>query len=155
MDVNGLNKVSGQGYHILYSKVYRISCTVFRLPNIYGPGMRVKDGSQTFLGICVRSLLFGEQIKMFGDGKQGRDFNYVEDDAAAFLLAGMSDRAIGQVMNLGSSEVINLKDLAEKIMAIHRTGKWDFIPFPPERKMIDIGDYYGDYRLARNILGGG
>ncbi|MEN9306240.1 MAG: hypothetical protein RL173_172 [Fibrobacterota bacterium] len=153
VDVNGINKVSGEWYHILYSKVYGIPCTALRLTNTYGPGMRVKDARQTFLGIWVKQLLKGDSIKVFGDGLQLRDFNYVDDAVDAFLLAAATDAAIGQVMNLGSKEVINLKDLAEKIVGIHGAGSWDLIPFPPERKAIDIGDYYSDYGLANAILG--
>ena len=153
VDVNGINKVSGEWYHILYSKVYGIPCTALRLTNTYGPGMRVKDARQTFLGIWVKQLLTGERIKVFGDGLQLRDFNYVDDAAEAFILAATKDAAIGQVLNLGSSEVINLKGLAEMIVAIHGEGAWDLIHFPPERKAIDIGDYYSDYGLARQILG--
>ena len=153
VDVNGINKVSGEWYHILYSKVYGIPCTALRLTNTYGPGMRVKDARQTFLGIWVKQLLTNEPIKVFGDGLQLRDFNYVDDAVDAFLLAATRDEAIGQVMNLGSSEVINLKDLAEKIVSIHGQGSWDLIPFPPERKAIDIGDYFSDYGMAKQVLG--
>lgn len=152
VDVNGINKVSGEWYHILYSKVYGIPCTALRLTNTYGPGMRVKDARQTFLGIWVKQLLTGERIKVFGDGLQLRDFNYVDDAVDAFLLAATKDAAIGEVFNLGSREVTNLKDLAEQIVSIHGQGGWDLIPFPPERKAIDIGDYYSDFDLARRIL---
>lgn len=153
VDVNGINKVSGEWYHILYSKVYGIPCTALRLTNTYGPGMRVKDARQTFLGIWVKNLLAGDPVKVFGDGLQLRDFNYVDDAVEAFLLAATRDEAVGQVMNLGSREVINLKDLAEMAVSIHGSGAWDLIPFPPERKAIDIGDYYSDYALASRTLG--
>jgi len=153
VDVNGINKVAGEGYHILYSKVYGLPCTALRLTNTYGPGMRVKDARQTFLGIWVKNILSGEPIKVFGDGLQLRDFNYVDDAVEAFLLAATKDAAIGQVMNLGSSEVIGLKDLAIKTVALNGSGEWSLIPFPPERKAIDIGDYYSDYGLVKNLLG--
>jgi dTDP-glucose 4,6-dehydratase/UDP-glucose 4-epimerase len=153
VDVNGINKVAGEGYHILYSKVYGLPCTALRLTNTYGPGMRVKDARQTFLGIWVKNILSGEPIKVFGDGLQLRDFNYVDDAVEAFLLAATKDAAIGQVMNLGSSEVIGLKDLAIKTVGIAGSGEWSLIPFPPERKAIDIGDYYSDFGLAKDLLG--
>lgn len=153
VDVNGINKVSGEWYHILYSNVYGIPCTALRLTNTYGPGMRVKDARQTFLGIWVKNLLVGDPIKVFGNGQQLRDFNFVDDAVDAFLLAATKDQAIGQVMNLGNREVICLKDLAEKMVSINGSGKLELIPFPAERKTIDIGDYYGDYSLANSILG--
>jgi UDP-glucose 4-epimerase len=153
VDVNGINKVSGEWYHILYSKVYGIPCSALRLTNTYGPGMRIKDARQTFLGVWVKNLLRGEPVKIFGDGLQLRDFNYVDDAVDAFLECALRDQAIGQVMNLGSSEVVNLKDLAAKIVGISGEGRAELIPFPPERKAIDIGDYYSDYSLAREVLG--
>lgn len=153
VDVNGINKVSGEWYHILYSKVHGIPCTALRLTNTYGPGMRVKDARQTFLGIWVRNLLQGKPIQVFGDGLQLRDFNYVDDAVEAFLLAASRDDAIGRVMNLGSTEIVGLKNLAETIVRIHGEGTWELIPFPPDRKAIDIGDYYGDFALAKAVLG--
>ncbi len=71
--------------------------------------MRVKDARQTFLGIWVRLLIEGKPIKVFGDGLQLRDFNYVDDCVDALLLAGASDAANGKVYNLGSSEVVGLE----------------------------------------------
>jgi UDP-glucose 4-epimerase len=51
VDVNGINKLAGEGYHLLYNHVYGIKSTCLRLTNTYGPGMRVKDARQTFLGV--------------------------------------------------------------------------------------------------------
>ena len=145
--------MAGEWYHILYSQVYGIPCSALRLTNTYGPGMRVKDARQTFLGIWVKNIEFDQTVKVFGDGMQLRDFNYVDDVVDAFLLTARKNEAVGKVLNLGSSEVINLKDLAIKMVAVAGKGKWEVIPFPPERKAIDIGDYYSDYTLARSVLG--
>ena len=71
----------------------------------------------------------------------------------AFLLAASHDDAIGRVMNLGSTEIVGLKDLAATIVKIHGQGNWELVPFPPDRKAIDIGDYYGDFALANAVLG--
>lgn len=153
VDVNGINKLAGEWYHLLYNSVYDIQCSALRLTNTYGPGMRVKDARQTFLGIWIKSLEKGQPIKVFGDGLQLRDFNYVEDVVEAFLLAARHPDASGKVFNLGSSEVINLKDLAEKLVTIAGTGSWEIVPFPPERKRIDIGDYYSEYGLIKKTIG--
>lgn len=153
VDVNGINKLAGEWYHLLYNNVYQIRATALRLTNTYGPGMRVKDARQTFLGIWVRLLIEGKPIKVFGDGKQLRDFNYVDDCVDALLFAGVSDAANGKVYNLGSREVINLKNLAEIMVALGYGGTFELVPFPPERKVIDIGDYYSDFSLITNDLG--
>jgi len=153
VDINGINKAAGESYHILYNNMYGIRACVLRLTNTYGPHMRVKDARQTFLGIWIRLLIEGKPIKVYGDGLQLRDFNYVDDCVQALLLAGAHDSANGKVYNLGSSEVINLRYLAEMLIDLGYGGSFELIPFPPERKSIDIGDYYSDFSLIEKELG--
>lgn len=151
-DVNGINKMAGEWYHILYNNVYGVRAVSLRLTNTYGPRMRVKDARQTFLGIWLKRVIDKEPIEIWGDGLQLRDFNYVDDVVDAMLLAAASDKANGQIYNLGSAEIINLKDLAQKLIALNGGGQCNIIPFPPDRKAIDIGDYYSDFTLIRNAL---
>lgn len=153
VDVNGINKLSGEWYHILYNNVYGIRSCALRLTNTYGPGMRIKDARQTFLGIWIRFLLEGKSIPIFGDGYQLRDFNYVDDCVNALLIVGTSDFANGKVYNLGSKEVISLKDLADKIINLGFDGETELVNFPEDRKAIDIGDYYSDFSLISQELG--
>jgi dTDP-glucose 4,6-dehydratase/UDP-glucose 4-epimerase len=153
VDVNGINKLAGEWYHLLYNNIYGIKACALRLTNTYGPSMRVKDARQTFLGIWVRLLLEGKPIKVFGDGLQLRDFNYVDDCVEALLLAGASDTANGKVYNLGSREIVDLKTLAEIMIDLGYGGSFDLVSFPPERKAIDIGDYYSDFSLMTRDLG--
>jgi UDP-glucose 4-epimerase len=153
VDVNGINKLAGEWYHLLYNNVYGVRACALRLTNTYGPGMRVKDARQTFLGIWVRLMLEGKPIKVFGDGLQLRDFNYVDDCVEALLLAGASDKSNGNVYNLGSEEVIGLKALAEMLIKLGLGGSYELIPFPSDRKAIDIGDYYSDFSLISQDLG--
>jgi UDP-glucose 4-epimerase len=152
-DVNGINKMAGEWYHILYNNVYGIRAVSLRLTNTYGPRMRVKDARQTFLGIWIKRLVDGEPIEIWGDGAQIRDFNYVDDVVEAILIAAVSDDVNGRIFNLGSDETINLSDLAALCVEVNGGGSYRVIPFPPDRKQIDIGDYYADYRLIRGKLG--
>lgn len=153
VDVNGINKLAGEWYHLLYNNVHGIRACALRLTNTYGPRMRVKDARQTFLGIWVRLLIEGKPIKVFGDGLQLRDFNYVDDCVDAILMAGANESANGKAFNLGSSEIINLKELAEMMVNLGYGGTFELVPFPPERKAIDIGDYYSDFSLITKELG--
>ena len=153
-DVNGINKMAGEWYHIVYNNVYGIRATSLRLTNTYGPRMRVKDARQTFLGIWLKQVLSGEQLVIYGDGQQLRDFNYVDDVIDALLLAAWDARADGQVYNLGSAELpISLIDLAQLLIEVNAAGDYRCIPFPPDRKSIDIGDYYADFSKIRRELG--
>lgn len=151
-DVNGINKMAGEWYHILYNNVYGIRAVSLRLTNTYGPRMRVKDDRQTFLGIWIKRLIESEPLQVYGDGKQLRDFNYIDDVVDALISAALQEKANGRIYNLGSSEVINLKDLAELMIKVNDCGSYDIIPFPEDRKKIDIGDYYSDYSHIQNEL---
>lgn len=153
VDVNGINKLAGEWYHLLYNNVYGIRSCALRLTNTYGPRMRVKDARQTFLGIWIRNVIQGEPVLVFGDGMQLRDFNYVEDAVDALLAAAADPKSEGQVFNLGSSEVVSLNDLAAKLVALNGSGSYRLVPFPPDRKAIDIGDYYSDFAKIRVALG--
>jgi UDP-glucose 4-epimerase len=153
VDVNGINKLAGESYHLLYASVYGIDSVVLRLTNTYGPRMRVKDARQTFLGIWLRNLIDGVPIQVFGDGRQLRDFNFVDDVVDALLLVAGDPRASGQIYNLGSEEVVSLEALAKMLVHLYDAGDYQVVPFPLDRKAIDIGDYYSDYRKIHAGLG--
>jgi len=152
VDVNGVNKAAGEAYHILYSNVYDMHACALRLTNTIGPRMRVKDARQTFVGIWVKLLCEGKPFEVWGGG-QLRDFNYVDDVVDAFLMAASHDAAQGRIFNLGHSEVVSLKQLADLLCEVHPGGKYETKAFPPERKRIDIGDYYSDFGFIRETLG--
>jgi UDP-glucose 4-epimerase len=153
VDVNGVNKVAGEWYHIVYHRAYGLRTTSLRLTNTYGPRMRVVDARQTFLGIWLRKALQSEEILVYGDGQQKRDFNYVDDVVRALLMSASSDATIGEIYNLGADEVFSLKDLAQSLISINKSGDYRLVPFPAEQKAIDIGDYYGNYFKIRQALG--
>jgi UDP-glucose 4-epimerase len=153
VDVNGINKLAGEGYHLLYNNVYGIRACALRLTNTYGPGMRVKDARQTFLGIWIRCAVEGKPILVYGDGNQLRDFNYVDDAVDAILVSALDARSEGRIFNLGSREVTSLKDLAAMLVESCPGANMQLVPFPPDRKAIDIGDYYGDYARINAELG--
>ncbi len=153
VDINGVHKVAGEWHHLLYERIYGLRTSALRLTNTYGPGMRVKDARQTFLGIWIREALTGRAVRVFGDGTQLRDFNYVDDVIEALLLAATRDEAIGNVYNLGSPEVISLGNLAAMLTNAVPGATFELVPFPEDRKAIDIGDYYADYSRIERDLG--
>jgi UDP-glucose 4-epimerase len=151
VDVNGVNKLAGEWYHILYNNVYGIQTTVLRLTNTYGPRMRVKDARQTFLGVWIYRLVDKQPFEVW-DGQQLRDFTYVDDAVEALLLAATCPNATGQIYNLGGECSLTLKDLADMLIAVNQGGEYTVRTFPADRKVIDIGDYYSDFRLIREVM---
>ena len=152
VDVNGINKMAGEWYHILYNNVYGIRTCALRLTNTYGRGMRIKDTRQTFLGIWIRLLIEDKPFEVWG-GEQLRDYTYVGDVVDALLTAAVRPEADGQIFNLGGDCVISLKDTAQLLLEASGGGEFKIREFPAERKRIDIGDYYSDYSLIRKELG--
>ena len=152
-DVNGINKISGEMYHLVYHSVYGIRASSLRLTNTYGPRQLIRHARQGFIGWFMRQVVLGEEIQIFGDGQQRRDFDYVDDTVDAFLRAGAMDAADGQVFNLGGEAAVSLLELTQLMIEIAGGGSYRLIPFPPERKRIDIGDFHADTTKIRQTLG--
>ena len=153
VDVNGINKIAGEQYHILYHEVYGIASSVLRLTNTYGPRMRIKDARQTFLGIWIKNLLQGKPIQVFGDGEQRRDYNFVDDVIDALLLSATSEDAVGKAFNLGGPNPLSLKETAKLMCNQIEGAEFEMIPFPQDRKAIDVGDFICDYNAFSSSFG--
>lgn len=152
VDVNGVNKMAGEAFHILYNNVHGIRTCALRLTNTIGPGMRIVDARQTFLGIWIRLLLEGKPFEVWG-GDQLRDFTFVDDAVDAFLAAGSNTKADGCVYNVGGDKSISLADLARLLVEINGSGEFVVRDYPADRKPIDIGDYYADFSRITKDLG--
>jgi UDP-glucose 4-epimerase len=152
IDVNGIDKLAGEAFHLLYHRVHSLRTTALRLTNTYGPGMRIRDARQTFVGVWLRAVLEGRPFELWGGG-QKRDFTYVEDAADAFLLAAATPATEGGVYNIGGEGALTLKDVAEALVAANGGGGFVMREFPAERKAIDIGDYWADDTTFRRATG--
>jgi UDP-glucose 4-epimerase len=151
-DVNGVNKMAGEAYHLLFHDVYGLDTRSLRLTNVYGPGMRIKDARQNFLGIWLRRVLEGERFELWG-GEQRRELLYVNDAADAFLTAALNRDTAGQALNVGGEEPHTLLAVAEALVRVNKGGKFERREFPAERKKIDIGDFVTDDRRFRELTG--
>ncbi len=144
IDVNGINKLAAEYYHLLYDRTYGLRSVVLRLTNTYGPRQQIRSNRQGFIGILIRQALMGEKIRIFGTGEQVRDFNYVDDVVEAILCAAMTGECYGRVFNLGSPRHYSLLDFVSLLDNLCGV-RYEIVPFPEDKKIIDIGDYYSDY----------
>jgi len=85
-DINGINSIAAEKYHLLYRKIYGIDTASLRLTNTYGPRHQMKHSKQGVLSWFLRSLLDKQKIELYGDGTQIRDINYVDDVVEALIL---------------------------------------------------------------------
>jgi UDP-glucose 4-epimerase len=152
-DVNGINKAAGEYYHLVYNNVFHVRACSLRLTNIYGPRQLIRHNRQGFIGWFIRLAIEDGEIPIYGDGAQQRDFVYVDDAADAFLRAGESDACNGEVFNVGGDEPIRHRDLAAMLIEIAGSGRVRLVDWPPEKRAIDIGDFYADSSKFKRTTG--
>jgi len=152
-DINGINKVAGEYYHLVYNNVFGVRACSLRLTNIYGPRQLVRHNRQGFIAWFVRLVVEDKEIQIFGDGLQLRDFVYVDDAADAFLRAGATDAVNGQVFNVGGAQPISHLELVTLLIETAGTGSYRLVEWPPDKKVIDIGSFYADSTRFRTTTG--
>jgi UDP-glucose 4-epimerase len=152
-DINGINKVAGEYYHLVYNNVFGVRACSLRLTNVYGPRQLLRHNRQGFIGWFIRLAVLDQEIEIFGDGSQMRDFVYVDDAADAFLRAGASDICNGEVFNVGGTEPISHRDLVDLLIDVAGTGRYRMVEWPSEKKAIDIGSFYADSSKFRATVG--
>ncbi len=143
-DVNGINKAAGEHYHLVYNSVFGIRACSLRLTNVFGPGQLIRHNRQGFIGWFIRLALENRTIQIYGDGSQLRDFVHVDDAADAFLRAGACDACNGDVFNVGGAAPISHQALTTLLIEVAGSGRVEFVPWPGEKKAIDIGSFYSD-----------
>jgi len=142
VDYNGVHKYATERYHFLLRQQFQMRTVCLRLGNTYGPRQGIHEDCRGFIDTFVRRALAGEQIVVFGDGRQLRGMNYVGDIVNAFLRAGQAGPKSSPVYNVGYPAPVSLWQIAETLCRIAGSPPPRLTPFPPERQAIDIGDYY-------------
>ena len=151
-DVNGINKLAAEYYHRLYTKVYGVRSVCLRLTNTYGPRQLIKNARQGFIGWFVNRVVTGNPIQLFGTGEQIRDFTHVDDVVEAMIRVAETPECYGDVYNLAGPKA-SLKRVAELLVQYAGQGSLEIVPFPEERKKIDIGNFYGNSAKLEKTTG--
>jgi UDP-glucose 4-epimerase len=145
VDVNGVNKMAGEWYHMVYHQAYGIEAVSLRLVNTYGPRQMVKNARQGFIGWFIKLAIDGAEIQLYGDGQQIRGFNYIDDVVEAFLIAGTSKKVTGDYFNLGGLKPVTLETLVQILLKAAGRGSYRVVPFPDDKKAIDVGSVYSSW----------
>jgi UDP-glucose 4-epimerase len=153
MDINGIHKHAAEMYHLLYQRAYGLPAVILRLTNCYGPRQQLRHDRQGFIAWFIRQAMDGKTIELFGEGRQSRDLNYVDDVVDALLLAGLSEEAEGEIFNLGHHEVVSLREIANQLIGLTGCGVTVGVPFPPERQLTDVGNCNCSYQKIERVLG--
>lgn len=151
--VHAVHKVAVEQYLKLYGQLYGLRFAVARLTNPYGPG---QPSGRTAYGIVNRMIhlaLSGEALPVYGDGRQRRDYIYIDDAVNALLRLGEDRKSDGRLYNVGSGIGTPLVEMARAITAMAGAGHVTFLPWPELAERIETGDFVADIARIRGELG--
>jgi UDP-glucose 4-epimerase len=150
--VHAVHKVAVEQYLRLYGQLYGLKCAVARLTNPYGPGQPSERTAYGIVNRMIHLALSGEALPVYGDGRQRRDYIYIDDAVDALLTLGESDASTGRLYNVGSGIGTPLVEMARAITAMAGRGHVRFVPWPPLAERIETGDFVADItRIRREI----
>ncbi len=153
LDIYSVNKLAGEHYHKIYSSVHGLNATILRVANGYGPRAQMLQPSFGILNWFIRLAIGDETIRIFGDGKQVRDYAYVRDIIEAFLIVGQRNDLKGRIYNVGSGKGVPLIDIVKEVVRLAGKGKIVHVPWPETNKKIDVGDFIADIRKIQKDTG--
>lgn len=152
VDVNGINNIAAEWYYRLYHNIHGMWTCSLRLTNTYGPRHQMKHPRQGVLNWFIRQLMDKETVALYGTGKQIRDVNFVDDVVRAFMMAADSDKANGQVFNIGG-DAVSLEHFVKEVIKVFGRGTYTKKEFPHDRRAIEVGDYVADWSKIKKTLG--
>ena len=153
LTIYGSHKFAVETYFNVYHQVYGIKSVIFRASNPYGPHIPQVSHKYNILNWFIDEASRGNDLVIFGDGKQKRDYFYVGDMVEAFLKAAITPAAYGEVFNLGYGRGTRLIDAARTTTKAVGKGKVVCKPWPNDYKAVETGDYVSDISKAKKILG--
>ncbi|RMD97529.1 MAG: SDR family NAD(P)-dependent oxidoreductase [Calditrichaeota bacterium] len=152
-DIYGINKLAAEKYLFLYSHVYGMPVVSLRLNNVYGERCQMHNGFYGILNWFIANAMTEKPITVYGEGKQTRDYVYIEDVVDAFLRAGISPAADGEVFFVGSGVETVFLDMVNEIVRAVGQGEIVHVPFPETREKIDIKRFVVTYQKINQRLG--
>ncbi|MCP4665524.1 MAG: NAD-dependent epimerase/dehydratase family protein, partial [Deltaproteobacteria bacterium] len=152
LSIYGVHKLTAEKYYLSFSRHYQIPCVCFRIANPYGPRSQMKKSSYGILNWFIRLAMEGKEIKVFGDGKQLRDYVYVEDIAEGMILGAFSEQSNGNIYNIGSGKSMSFLDMVRTIIETVGNGSYTLIPWPESWENVETGDYVLDIsKIGREL----
>jgi UDP-glucose 4-epimerase len=147
----GASKLAGEGYCSAYFRTYGIETVALRFGNIYGPGSGHKN---SVVAKFIKQSLNGETLEIYGDGKQTRDFIYIDDLIQAIRLAATKDGVGGEVFQIATAKETTLSELVDTLVPIlNEAGIENVKVHHTAPRLGDVKRNYSDTTKARQRLG--
>jgi UDP-glucose 4-epimerase len=148
-----ISNLTAEKIILMYHQVHGVQSVLLRLTNLYGARAQMRHPRYGVVNWFVRQAIDDETIRVFGDGSILRDFLYIDDCIDAMLMCVLNDAAYGEIFNVATGEPCNFRILAETLIDVAGSGRWQFAPFTPERAAQEPGDFYADISKIRRLIG--
>lgn len=146
ISIYGVSKLAGEKYCQIYNDFLDLPTIILRYHTVYGPRQRPDMAIHKW----TRRLFSNKVLLIYGDGKQTRDFTYIDDIIDGTLKAAEIEDAEGEVFNLGGGSKTSINDVVKILLIL--TGKEDINLIYEDPKLGDVHDTYADISKARKIL---
>lgn len=152
LSLYGIHKLLVEHYCDYYHKTFGLKTIVVRLPNPYGVRQQMKHNKYSLVGWFLRQALDSGTITIFGDGRQTRDYLYIDDIVDGFILLAEKRRA-GEIYNMGSEEKVTFVEMVDVILKEAGTGKKEHISWPENYEKNETGNYIADTTKIKKGIG--
>ncbi len=153
LSLYGVHKLAAEKYLKMYYNDFGIPATILRLTNPYGPRQQIKHNKYSLVGWFVRLALEGKEISIFGEGRQIRNYIFVDDVVEAFVRCGATNNTNGQLYFLGSRENTAFRAMVEQVIETVGSGSIRFVDWPKNYERVETGDVLIDTSKIRNAIG--
>ena len=153
IEMYSIHKQTGEAYMRMYHEQHGLDTVVLRLTNPYGPGAQVTNPGYCVANWMLRQAMEDKPLKIFGDGRQLRDYIYVGDVSEAFVIAGLHPSAKGETFNIGSGKGTQFVEMAKIAIRVNGSGELEYVNWPQNYKSVETGDFIADVSKAKSVLG--
>lgn len=140
LSLYGIHKLTSEKYLIMYYKDFGIPFIIFRITNPYGPRQQIKHSKYSLVGWFIRQAMERKTIKIFGDGKQLRDYIFSDDIMEAICRCSTNEKATGEIINVASGKSTEFQEMVKEVVKIVKNGNYEFVSWPDNYEKIETGD---------------
>lgn len=152
LSLYGIHKLLGEKYIGYYAHDFGVQGVSVRIPNPYGPRQQMKHSKYSIVGWFVRQAMENKTINIYGDGRQLRDYIYIDDIVAALLQLITRGQA-GNAYNIGSHQRISFTQMVDTVIRVVGQGKKAFVAWPADYEKNETGDYVADITRVQQDTG--
>jgi UDP-glucose 4-epimerase len=153
LSLYAIHKLTSEKYLLMYHNDFGIPVIIFRITNPYGIRQQLKHNKYSLVGWFIRVAMENKPITIFGDGKQLRDYIYVEDIVEAFLLSTANPKSTGEIINLGSGYSSEFCEMVKNVIRIVGSGEIKYVDWPANYERIETGNFQVDISKLKSLTG--